>query len=283
MGKDGIITWRDHCKTHMQAMIPGKNKESGTSVANRLDATRAKLITKSRHYLKTILEVLLLCSQQEIAIRERVESIKSLNRGNFRDILELGDIHDEMVKEILTCGPRNAIYTSPIIQKELLHILGEMVQSTICCEIREATLATQCMLNQVGAFNCIHNVLCEALCIKTRSFNKSQEMFMNGCFFMINASQNKCYLFLFWFYQPISKTIRNEGYTRYRLNAIGEILQIPSFSYFLTKCFQLPKACQMCCKVQLWNLLKQLIWYQELLKHLQIFELILTGTASLLI
>ena len=118
------------------------------------------------------------------------------NRGNFREILELVDSHDVMVKVRRTCGLRNAIYTSPIIQNELLHIMCEMVQSTICCKIRVATLATQCMLNRVGAFNCIHNVLCEALCIKTSSFNISQEIFMNGCFFTIDASQNKCYLFL---------------------------------------------------------------------------------------
>ena len=52
MGKHGIITCHDHCKTHMQTIISWqeyeKNKESRTSVANRLDATRAKLITKNQ-------------------------------------------------------------------------------------------------------------------------------------------------------------------------------------------------------------------------------------------
>ena len=107
MGKDSIISCHVHCKTHMQAMISWqeyeKNKESGTSVANRLDATRAKLITKNWHYLKTILEVLLVCSQQEIAIRGHDESMKSLNRGNFREIMELVASHDEIVKVKLTC------------------------------------------------------------------------------------------------------------------------------------------------------------------------------------
>ena len=76
----GNMRWipcHDHCKTHMQAMVSWqeyiKNK-SGTSVANRLDAARSKLITKNRHYLKTILEVLLVCSQQEIALRGHDES-----------------------------------------------------------------------------------------------------------------------------------------------------------------------------------------------------------------
>ena len=36
------------------------------------------------------------------------------------------------------CGPKNAVYTSPIVQNELLNIMGGMVQSTICCKIREA-------------------------------------------------------------------------------------------------------------------------------------------------
>ena len=67
-------------------------------------------------------------------------SMKSQNRGNFREILELVASHDKIVKEKLTCRPRNAIYTSPIIQNELLHIMSEMVQSTICCKIREAGL-----------------------------------------------------------------------------------------------------------------------------------------------
>ena len=144
MGKNGIIPCHDHCKTHMQAMVSWqeykRNKESGTSVANRLDAARSYSIKKNRHYLKTILEVLLVCSYQEIALRGHDESKNSSNRGNFIEILKLISSHDEIVKEKLTSGPRNAVYTSPIIQNELLHIMGEMVQDIICYKIREAGL-----------------------------------------------------------------------------------------------------------------------------------------------
>ena len=138
MGKDGIIPCHDHCKTHMQAWQEYmKNKESGTSVANKLDAARSKLITKNRHYLKTILEVLLACSQQEIALRGHDESMKSLNRGDFLEILKLIASHDEVVNERLMWTQE---CTLPIIQNELLHIMGEMIQSIICCKIREAGL-----------------------------------------------------------------------------------------------------------------------------------------------
>ena len=110
MGKDGFIPCQDCCKTHMQAIVSwqeyAKNKESRTSVANRLDAARFQLITKNQHYLKKILEVLMVCSQQEIALRGHDESMKSLNKGNFLEILKLFSIHDEINKERLACGPQ---------------------------------------------------------------------------------------------------------------------------------------------------------------------------------
>lgn len=144
LGKGGIISCHDHCKTHMQAMVAWqeyvRNKASGTSITHRLDAARSKLIAANRHYLKTILQVLLVCSQQEIALRGHDESATSTNRGNFREILNLIASHDKVVSDRLTSGPRNAIYTTPLIQNELLHIMGEMVQKTICTKIQEAGL-----------------------------------------------------------------------------------------------------------------------------------------------
>ena len=64
--------------------------------------------------MKTIAEVLLLCSQQEIAFRGHRESSDSLNRGNFLEILGVVARHD---KVMLDNGPRNACYTSPEIRK----------------------------------------------------------------------------------------------------------------------------------------------------------------------
>jgi len=72
MGKDGIISCHDNYKTHKEAMVSWhgyvKNTENGTTVDKRLDASIAKIISNNRHYLKAIIEVLLLCSQQEIAL-----------------------------------------------------------------------------------------------------------------------------------------------------------------------------------------------------------------------
>ena len=72
--------------------------------------------------------MILLCALQEIALRGHNESTDSVNRGNFREILQLVAEHDVVVKERLCHGPQNAKYTSPEIQNLLLTIMGGMVQ-----------------------------------------------------------------------------------------------------------------------------------------------------------
>ena len=112
MRKDGIISCHDRCKTHMQAMVAWqeytKNKASGASIADRLDAARSQLIAKNWHYLKTILQV---CSQQEIAFRGHNESVKSPNRGNFLERLKLIASHDEIVIDL--CVDPGMLYIHP--------------------------------------------------------------------------------------------------------------------------------------------------------------------------
>ena len=68
---------------------------------------------------KTIIEALLYCAFQEIALRGHRESEGSRNRDNF---MELVHIISNVVKSRLHDGPRNAVY---IPQDELLRILSE--------------------------------------------------------------------------------------------------------------------------------------------------------------
>ena len=112
-----------------------KNKECRTLIVGRLDATRRQQIKKNHHYLKTIAEVLLLCSQLELALRGDDESAKSINRGNI-----LVASHNEIIRDKLTSGPTNATYTSPDIQNTLLNIIGRMVQNIICSKIQESRM-----------------------------------------------------------------------------------------------------------------------------------------------
>ena len=111
-----------------------KNSNQEKSVAQRLDRSRSKLIEQNKHYLKTLVEVLLLCSQQNIPLRG---SESSSNRGNFLEILHTNASHDLAIQERLK-GNRSSIYTAPAIQNLLLNILGSCVRNIICERVKQA-------------------------------------------------------------------------------------------------------------------------------------------------
>ena len=81
---------------------------------------------------------MLLCSKQDIALRDHRESVESANRGNFLEILQLLAKHDPIVRHRISCGPKNATYTSPDIQNALLKVMGNLVRKRICAEVQKA-------------------------------------------------------------------------------------------------------------------------------------------------
>ena len=135
-GKKGVLQVHDKCAIHRGAMLAWEenkhNTSRGTSIAHRLEAGKLQEIQSNRHYLISIVQVLLFCAHQEIALRGHDESEKSANRGNFLELLHLLAKHDSVVMERLTGGPRNATYTSPEVQNLLLNITATMVRKKIC-------------------------------------------------------------------------------------------------------------------------------------------------------
>ena len=142
MGQKGIITSHDKCNVHKQAMIDWKqykiNMQHHTSVQDRNNSVCSQQIRHNRHYIKTIAKVLYLCAMQDLALRGHREGEDSQNPGNFLKILELIGNHDSVVGEKLWNGPQNATYTSPEVQNSVLQIMGEMLRSQICVEIKKA-------------------------------------------------------------------------------------------------------------------------------------------------
>ena len=141
-GKGGILSGHNDCCTHKQAVVAWNqytlNSQKGTSVSERLGTARVEQIKQNRHYLKSVIEILLLCSHQEIALRGHRESEMSSNRGNFMEILKLVAAHDPIVHHRLNDGPKNAAYTSPDIQNTLLNVMGNVVRNEICLAVKNA-------------------------------------------------------------------------------------------------------------------------------------------------
>ena len=70
--------------------------------------------------------------------RGRDESFSSLNHENFLESLDIVTFWNEKVAEIIEKAPKNATYTSPRIQKEILHVFSIKVKKAIREEIGDA-------------------------------------------------------------------------------------------------------------------------------------------------
>ena len=131
-GKNGALEKHDKCQSHRQAMLSWRdfqgNSSQETSIGQRLDRSRSALIEQNKHYLQTVVEVLLLCARQNIPMRGHDESQSSSNRGNYIEILHTIATHDPAIQERLQAN-RSSIYTSPAIQNLIINILGECVRT----------------------------------------------------------------------------------------------------------------------------------------------------------
>lgn len=110
-----------------QHLVQALNRYSSQEIAN------------NRLRLKTTIEAIRYLAFQGFAFRGHDESEKSSNRGNFIQLLKAFGSNNEKVAEvILDKAPKFASYTSPDIQKEILHVFSMRVKKTIREEIRDA-------------------------------------------------------------------------------------------------------------------------------------------------
>ncbi|PIK51771.1 putative zinc finger MYM-type protein 1-like [Apostichopus japonicus] len=138
LGKKGKISKHVVADYHVNAMVAWASfKESRKvgSVLEQLSESYKKEILENRHFVKTVAEVLLVTGAQNIAQRGHREDEESDNAGNLRRILSLVSSHDKVIKKRLEGGPRNAKYTSPEIQNDMLKTLAQMVREQILKEI----------------------------------------------------------------------------------------------------------------------------------------------------
>ncbi|CAN1133075.1 Zinc finger MYM-type protein 1 [Linum perenne] len=76
---------------------------------------------------------------QGLSFRGNDEGTSSKNRGNFIELLKYTAFYNEEVASvILENAPKNAKYASPNIQKEIVHILAEMVKRKIFEEVGDS-------------------------------------------------------------------------------------------------------------------------------------------------
>ncbi|XP_050289744.1 uncharacterized protein LOC126727886 [Quercus robur] len=103
-----------------------------------VDHFTTEQIANNRLQLKATIFIVRYLAFQAIAFRGQDESFSSLNRGNFHESLGIVTFWNEKVAEIIEKAPKNATYTSPRIQKEILHVFSAKVKKAIREEIGDA-------------------------------------------------------------------------------------------------------------------------------------------------
>ncbi|XP_059630083.1 uncharacterized protein LOC132273067 [Cornus florida] len=96
-------------------------------------------VSNNRLRLKVTIDAVQWLTYQACAFRGHDESLQSSNRGNFIEMVKaFASYNDDVARIVLENAPKNAKYTSPQIQKEILHIVSRKVRSKIREDIGDA-------------------------------------------------------------------------------------------------------------------------------------------------
>jgi hypothetical protein len=88
-------------------------------------------IVNNQLQLKASIDVIRVLAFQGVAFIGRDESVSSTNHGNFLEILGLMISYNERLAEVTAKALKNATYTSPTIQKQILHVFSTKVKEVI--------------------------------------------------------------------------------------------------------------------------------------------------------
>ena len=96
-------------------------------------------LEKNVAIMVSIIKCLEFCGRQGIAIRGHRDDTTStsINKGNFKALLDMRiDAGDDVLKQHLSEGPKNATYISKTAQNELLECIGDFIKLKILSEIK---------------------------------------------------------------------------------------------------------------------------------------------------
>jgi len=115
------------------------------SISSLLDKGRIERVNRNKAILISIIKVIITCSRQNIAlrghrdetiddIRKTIHTIDSPCGSNFIALLKQRvDSGDDILREHLESGPKNASYTSWLVQNEVIECIHKHVLNQILC------------------------------------------------------------------------------------------------------------------------------------------------------
>lgn len=132
-------------KSHLNNFISWKELEKRIHMGVTIDCEFEKSIEKEkekwRNILRIIIDVILFCSKNNLALRGTTEKIGDLNSGIFLQLIELishySPILAQHVQEVKQSNFSTS-YFSPSIQNEIIVLLGQTIRNKIITSIKKA-------------------------------------------------------------------------------------------------------------------------------------------------
>ena len=134
---------------------------------------------KNRYHIKTLIELIIFCGRQEIALRGHDESDESENRGNFLELIEIINRHDPKFAERLRSLPDNVTYLSPTFQNEMANCISRNISDVIVKSVEESGMFSS-LVDDTKDISVIQNI-CQLYCAILIN-PQNQSMDFNGIF-----------------------------------------------------------------------------------------------------
>ncbi|KAF0711333.1 Uncharacterized protein FWK35_00034325 [Aphis craccivora] len=111
---------------------------SSGNIIGLIDKNHSKVVSDNRNYLKNILETLLYCAKQGIAIRGHEEDSKSINKGNFIELLTLRAKDNNLIQRYYLDKEKSFNYVHHSYLNMFLTYMSDYILKSIISEILSA-------------------------------------------------------------------------------------------------------------------------------------------------
>ncbi|XP_022180189.1 zinc finger MYM-type protein 1-like [Myzus persicae] len=142
----------DKCDTHKLALAKYKgwcNSKIQGSVTTMIDSQIRVEVAKNRTMLKSLIRCAIYCARQDIGLRGHSETteiseivnndIATENKGNFVELVKLLCIESQTCCSAYEALPKNAKYTSKIIQNDMISAASTVIAQSILKEVQEGS------------------------------------------------------------------------------------------------------------------------------------------------
>lgn len=115
-----------------------KSLSSSGNIIGLINKHHSTVVSDNRNYLKNILETLLYCAKQGIAIRGHEEDFESLNKGNFLELLTLRANDNQLIQRYYLEKEKSFNFVHHSYLNMSLTYMSDYVLNSIVSEIQSA-------------------------------------------------------------------------------------------------------------------------------------------------